>query len=491
MANDEICITRKIEVHLHLHSDDEEGRARRKKDFETWNTINDNLFKVANFIATHQFFNDAYEFRAKIHSPQYTKIENDLKNSQKLKLTQEQVRELKKEKSKLDKEIKEQMKEFLGGKSTQNSTYDVIKNLFLDIIPSKVLTCLNSQIVATYKSYQSEIEIGKRTLPNFKKGLPVPFPMNPDKILQLRRRNDGSIYVLFPRGLEWDLFFGKDPSNNREIVNRILSGEYGVGDSSIQQNKKGKTFLSLVVKIPKKDICLDSKRVVGVDLGINVPLCAALNDNENEKMYIGSREQFLKVREQLSVRKRELQRSLTTSTKGGRGRKQKLQALERHEGKERNWTHLQNHIFSKSVIAFAQKQNAGVIQMENLSGFGRDKNDEVDEGYKYILRYWSYFELQQMIEYKAKASNIEVRYVDPKYTSQTCSYCGHYEKGQRISQSTFVCKNPECEKGKGKKTKDGKYEGINADWNAARNIALSGKVEERKKKKKRKIQSNQ
>ena len=245
------------------------------------------------------------------------------------------------------------------------------------------------------------------------------------------------------------------------------------------------------MKIPKKAICLDSKRVVGVDLGINVQLCAALNDNESAKMYIGSREQFMKVREQLYVRKHELQRSLTTSTRGGRGRKQKLQALERHEGKERNWTHLQNHIFSKSVIEFAQKQNAGVIQMENLSGFGRDKNDEVDEGYKYILRYWSYFELQQMMEYKAKASNIEVRYVDPKYTSQTCSYCGHYEKGQRISQSTFVCKNPECEKGKGKKTKDGKYEGINADWNAARNIALSGKVEERKKKKKRKIQSNQ
>ena len=122
MANDEICITRKIEVHLHLHSDDEEGRARRKKDYETWNTINDNLFKVANFIATHQFFNDAYEFRAKIHSPQYTKIENDLKNSQKLKLTQEQVRELKKEKSKLDKEIKEQRKTFLQC-SRQNSTY--------------------------------------------------------------------------------------------------------------------------------------------------------------------------------------------------------------------------------------------------------------------------------------------------------------------------------------------------------------------------------
>lgn len=122
MANDEICITRKIEVHLHLYSDDEVGHARRKEEYGIWNAINDNLFKVANLIATHQFFNDAYEFRAKTHSPQYTKIEKDLNNSQKLKLTQEQVRELKKEKSKLDKEIEEQMKTFLHG-SRQNSTY--------------------------------------------------------------------------------------------------------------------------------------------------------------------------------------------------------------------------------------------------------------------------------------------------------------------------------------------------------------------------------
>ena len=87
-----------------------------------------------------------------------------------------------------------------------------------------------------------------------------------------------------------------------------------------------------------------------------------------------------------------------------------------------------------------------------------------------------------MIEYKAKAAGLEVRYIDPYHTSQTCSYCGHYEKGQRISQSKFVCKNPECSGGKGKQRADGTFEGINADWNAARNIALSDNVVDRKKK---------
>lgn len=66
----------------------------------------------------------------------------------------------------------------------------------------------------------------------------------------------------------------------------------------------------------------------------------------------------------------------------------------------------------------------------------------------------------------ANAAGIEVRYIEPRHTSQTCSFCGHYEKGQRINQQTFICKNPDFTKGKGKQEKDGTYKGINADWNA-------------------------
>ena len=310
----------------------------------------------------------------------------------------------------------------------------------------------------------------------------MPFPIKMAGSLMLKKREDGSIYIRFPLGLEWDLDFGRDRSNNREIVERVLNGQYDVGNSSIQETKSRKRFLLLVVKIPKENQALNPDRVVGIDLGINTPLSAALSDNDYGGMSIGSREQFLNMRMRMNAQKRELQRNLRHTPNGGHGRRQKLQALERLEGKERNWVHLQNHIYSKSIIEYAVKNGAGTLQMERLTGFGRDKFDDVDEGYKFLLRYWSFFELQTMIEYKANAAGIEVRYVDPYHTSQTCSFCGHYEKGQRISQATFVCKNPDCHKGKGKQRKDGTYEGINADWNAARNIALSDKIVDRKKK---------
>lgn len=488
MATEYTCITRKIEVHLHKHGDGEEAEQRRAEEFRMWNEINDNLYKAANRIVSHCFFNDAYEYRLKIQSPRYNEIQKSLRYTKRNKLTDDEIKSLKAERKSLFDEFKKQRQTFLrggvseGANPEQNSTYKVVSNEFLDVIPSDILTCLNQNVSSTYKCYSKEVEFGNRTIPNFKRGIPVPFSIKVLKSLMLKKREDGSIFVYFPKGLEWDLSFGRDRSNNREIVERILSGQYDAGNSSLQEAKNGKIFLLLVVKIPKQSNALDPNRVVGVDLGINIPLYAALNDNEYGGMSIGSREQFLKMRMRMVAQKRELQRNLRHSTNGGRGRSHKLQALERLEGKERNWVHLQNHIFSKNIIEFAVKNNAGVIQMERLTGFGHDRNDEVDDGFKFILRYWSFFELQSMIEYKAEAAGIEVRYIDPYHTSQTCSFCGHYEKGQRIDQATFVCKNPECEKGKGKKRSDGTYTGINADWNAARNIALSDKFVDKKKK---------
>lgn len=488
MATEYTCITRKIEVHLHKHGDGEEAEKRRAEEFRMWNEINDNLYKAANRIVSHCFFNDAYEYRLKIQSPRYNEIQKSLRYAKRNKLTEDEIKSLKAERKSLFDEFKKQRQTFLrggvseGANPEQNSTYKVVSNEFLDVIPSDILTCLNQNVSSTYKCYSKEVEFGNRTIPNFKRGIPVPFSIKVLKSLMLKKREDGSIFVYFPKGLEWDLSFGRDRSNNREIVERILSGQYDAGNSSLQEAKNGKIFLLLVVKIPKQSNALDPNRVVGVDLGINIPLYAALNDNEYGGMSIGSREQFLKMRMRMAAQKRELQRNLRHSTNGGRGRSHKLQALERLEGKERNWVHLQNHIFSKNIIEFAVKNNAGVIQMERLTGFGHDRNDEVGDGFKFILRYWSFFELQSMIEYKAEAAGIEVRYIDPYHTSQTCSFCGHYEKGQRIDQATFVCKNPECEKGKGKKRSDGTYTGINADWNAARNIALSDKFVDKKKK---------
>ena len=64
-----------------------------------------------------------------------------------------------------------------------------------------------------------------------------------------------------------------------------------------------------------------------------------------------------------------------------------------------------------------------------------------------------------MIKYKAEREGIEVRFINPAYTSQTCSKCGHVHRDNRQTQSQFKC--VECG-----------FE-LNADHNASINIARS------------------
>lgn len=73
---------------------------------------------------------------------------------------------------------------------------------------------------------------------------------------------------------------------------------------------------------------------------------------------------------------------------------------------------------------------------------------------------WSFHQLGTFIDYKARRAGVLVVFIDPAYTSQTCSACGHVDRRSRINQSAFKCRR--C----------GFAE--HADVNAAVNLSVSG-----------------
>lgn len=249
--------------------------------------------------------------------------------------------------------------------------------------------------------------------------------------------------------------------NRYELITTLLrmySGEYKYCGSGIQFDKTGeKIVLNLSLEIPQKECDLNENIVVGVDLGMKIPAVCALNVNPYAREYIGSIDDSLKIRTQIQNQRRNLSKHLRNTT-GGHGRSKKLKALDRYTKRERNFIKNYNHMVSSRVIKFALKHNAKYINIECLKGYNADKK---------VLRNWSYYEIQQMIIYKANKYGIVVRKINPCFTSQVCSECGNYEEGQRITQDKFVCKNEKCHFHNLKKG----Y--INADFNAARNIAKS------------------
>ena len=467
-------ITRKIELKIVKDGlTDEEYDQQWKYLYQ----INNTIYLAANRISTHCLFNDEYEMRLKLHMPRYKEIEKELKKLDSDKKTSDkEIRDrLLNERNELDEDVKNKKKDFFQC-SKQNSTYQLASKEFLKYIPAEILTDLNRYVQNNHNNNKNKVKSGERALSTYKKGMGIPFSIKSESGLRLFVKEEG-IYLKWFKGILFKLEFGKDSSNNRCIVERLIESykqqkkkgeDYVANNSSIKLIKKGndkstRIFLLLSIDIPAKKQVLDKDVVLGVDLGIKCPLYLAINKNDNFKMQIGDIEHFHNQRTMFQKRFKSLQKLMCTQ--GGHGRKKKLEPLEKLKEKERNWVHTQNHVYSREVIKQALKQNAGTIHMESLKDFGKGKEGYVKDEYKYLLRYWSYYELQSMIEYKAKLEGIEVKYIDPAYTSQTCSYCG--ERGERKKQEDFVCTNPQCKR---------RGEKINADFNAARNIAMSKKI---------------
>lgn len=260
------------------------------------------------------------------------------------------------------------------------------------------------------------------------------------------------VFMKFVNGINFKIVFG-NPHKSHElrcVIQNIFEEVYKVQGSSIQFDKTGKKIiLNLSLAIPKKRMELDENTVVGVDLGVAIPAVCALSNDEYAREFIGSKDDFLRVRTKIQAQKRRLQRSLKNSS-GGHGRSKKLKPLDRFAEYEKNFVQTYSHMVSKRVVDFAVKHNAKYINIEDLDGY---------DSSEFILRNWSYYQLQQYITYKAGIYGIEVRKVNPYHTSQICSCCGHWEEGQRIDQSHFKCKSCGAE--------------LNADFNAAKNIAKS------------------
>lgn len=480
-------ITRKIELKLCTEGlSEDERKAQRNLLYH----INDNLYRAANNISSKLYLDEHVSSLVRLKHKEFKDLVKDLAKAKKQKNPDvEAIAEMEARLKSYEDEMTNQelaICKYADEMSSDSLAYNFATELGLDIY-GQILTQLKDKVNKDFKNDQIKVKQGTRSIRTYKKGMPIPFPWNHTIRIEINQKNkkeeqekktkrdneDYDFYLNWYNGLRFRLHFGKDRSNNYQIVKRCFkldefcTDNYQFRTSSLKLvtgKKKPEYYLLLVVDIPQEKHSLNNKIVVGVDLGINTPAYVATNVTEDRKA-ISNREHFLNARMAIKRRFHSLQR--LEGTAEGKGRKKKLEPLERMREKERNWVHTQNHRFSRDVVNFAIQVKAATIQMEDLSGYGKDDDGNVEEKKKFLLGKWSYFELQTLIKEKALKAGIKVNKVKPAYTSQTCSWCR--ERGERQG-SHFFCQNPKCKQ----------YENtdINADHNAARNIAKSTEIVE-------------
>lgn len=126
-------------------------------------------------------------------------------------------------------------------------------------------------------------------------------------------------------------------------------------------------------------------------------------------------------------------------------------AVKRIKDKESRIVRDINHKISRAIIDLA-KQNASEIRLEDLKGIRKTKSRK---SFKGTLNSWAFYQLGEMLEYKAQLAGVKIFKINPAYTSKSCSRCG--EIGERNGKQ-FKCHS--C----------GHVE--HADANAAFNIAF-------------------
>ncbi len=169
--------------------------------------------------------------------------------------------------------------------------------------------------------------------------------------------------------------------------------------------KKGNSwYIHIVVECENASPSGDG--ILGIDCGITNIVAAS-----NGMLIEG------KSRQEFKKRRAKVRASL--QSKRTRGAKKVLKRL---SGKENRKIRYENHVLSKQIVEEAKRHDCGVIRMEQLKDI-RVKTKTWNKHLNRMMAGWSFYQLQQFVQYKAVLVGISVEFVEPAYTSQTCHKC--------------------------------------------------------------------
>lgn len=259
----------------------------------------------------------------------------------------------------------------------------------------------------------------------------------------------------------------KPSGNEKAVLERLMSNTYKQGTAQIKilerdKNKKLILIISYGFKDNKTAI-QPGHRIMGIDLGIVNTVAISIYDCITGE-YVRQRyaDQLVSGRELIHYRQKTFtnHRSIKIASKwasdnnSGRGYKARNSRADKNATSYNNFRETYNHKISKYIIDMAIKNGVSIIQMEDLTKI-------TDVAKNKFLKNWSYYDLQNKINYKADLLGIEVIKINPSYTSQRCNNCGN-----------IASENRDCEKNQAKFLCSTCGHKDNADINASKNIAL-------------------
>jgi IS605 OrfB family transposase len=200
--------------------------------------------------------------------------------------------------------------------------------------------------------------------------------------------------------------------NTNSYYEQYYSGK--VCSADLCWHKKNKKFFFHVSLEFSDPVLPEPSKVLGVDLGLNN---LAVSSDGQFYMKHSVRGHVFKIR---GLKSR-------LQSKGTPSAKRHLRAVSQKEHRFRRDV---NHCVTKQIVKSAKIGGYDTIAIEDLSGI-RQQNRELQKSFRARLNSWPFDQFRQFLVYKALSAGIGLEVIDPRFTSQKCSRCGHVYKPQR------------------------------------------------------------
>ncbi len=196
--------------------------------------------------------------------------------------------------------------------------------------------------------------------------------------------------------------------------------EYNFQSATISYDKGSRQFYAnltyLSHDINKLENITEDK-ILGIDRGLYNIITTSNGIKINSKS-------IRKNKRKILYNKRNIQAKVTRSSK------KKLISLKK---KESRFSLNQNHIISKLLVNLP----FDIFVLEDLTNIVKSSKSKGKKLNKW-LHSWSFFQLEQLLTYKALSVGKSIVKVDARYTSQKCSQCGNVDKKSR-NKDKYCC----------------------------------------------------
>jgi hypothetical protein len=357
-----ILLTRRIQVLI--NSDDKEDVAGTYTKLYQWQYV---CFRAANYIFTHLYLQEQIKDLFYLTEETRVRLSDIGKDPDGILTT-----------------------------SRMNTTYQVLSKNFIGQIPMHILSSLNMTMATHFNNEKAEYFRGERSLRNYKKNIPIPF--RGTDITKWKWNEDRRFFEFTLFGLSFRTYLGKDFSDKKLLLQRLLAGDIQLCSSALQL-KGHKIYLLATFRVEKEKHFLDEKVIAEVALSIDYPLIVTVNKSHYN---IGSKEEFLYRRLAIQSARQRLQKAVTYN-RSGKGRKRKLQVLDRFAEMERNFVDNRMHVYSRRLIDVCIRHGAATMILTD-----QQSKEEAAKEDGFLLRNWSYCNLKEKIAYKAQKAGIHI-----------------------------------------------------------------------------------